>query len=808
MKIKSVLLGCVAVSAMGTFAAPAFAETAPAASNTGLSGDIVVTARRKEETLQSVPISITALSQDALTERSVTSAQDLPRLATGLVVTADSGNPGQPTFSIRGRGQVYGAATGSVETYFAELPMSSTFQMPAPPPQFFDVSNIQVLKGPQGTLFGRNTTGGAVVVVPQAPKLGVTEGYVRVQGGTYDDFQIEGAINLPLGEKFALRLAAFDWQRTGYENSSATDFVTGDPQTDVTSGAVIGGQNFNNVNTTQFRASLLAKPTDGIENTTVISYLVDKTRTASGLNLARTSTTTAVISPRCGTYCAYIDVNLYKPASKYFILANTTKVELMDGLKLKNIFGFIDSTGYGNVATSALGATNVVVPAAGAILAQLQNAYQDSNPHSYGVYIDGALIGRAQKNQQFTDELQLQGNTSDHKLSYTIGAMYDKTSQPHGVNDINFFSTSFSGLFTGFQNAVNFQSSDVLSKAVYATGSYSPIEKLNITAGFRQTWVDLTQYGAAAAYAVGDTQPLSPQTPITAFSGAYKGSTYNIGADYHIDNATMVYAGYRHGWKRGGLNPSSEGSLFAPELVDDFSLGVKSKFRISDVPVRFNMELFYDPYTGLQTSSLTVGSGQLETVTINVPKTRYQGFDADIWARPAAWLDLSASWSYNDAKFTRWDDPLVGALNPLTSNHVPYVSKNKVQASTRVHTELGNNVGEVVWLTSYNYQSTNYTSPFNTVLGVVTQGLFGMTAPATSICAGGVCGNTIPGYATVDMRLELNHAFGSKFDLAAGVTNLTNKFFLLGSGATLDLGAEGYAVGAPRMWTFEVKTRF
>ena len=812
------ILASVSLAAVAFAASPAFADDAVAtgASSAAASGsDIIVTARRKEESLQSVPVSITALSQKDLTERSVTSAADLAKLATGLVVAADSGNPSVITFSIRGRGQVYGAATGSVETYFADVPLSSTFQMPAPPPQFFDLSSFQILKGPQGTLFGRNTTGGAVVIVPQAPKLGVTEGYLRVQGGTYDDFQAEAAVNLPLGEKAALRVAAFDWQRKGYVTSSATDSVTHLTQTDVTSGLPIGAQRFNNADTTQLRASLLVKPTDGIENTTVVSYIIDKTRAASSVSLVRTSPTTAVLAPTCGIYCAYIDVSLNKPASHYLMVDNTTKIDLSDSLKLKNILGYTDASAYGNVATNAVGSSNVVVPAAGGILQKLTDNHLGT---TYGVYIDLPLIARAQKNQQFTDELQLQGTGLNNKLSYTIGGMYDQTSQPHGANDINIYSASYSGLLTNFANAVNFESTEVTSKALYASGTFSAIENLNITAGFRETWVDLTQYGSQDSYGVPGfgiyAPPISvPSGPIGVLHGSFKGSTYNLGVDYHLDNKTMVYGGYRHGWKRGGINPAGA-STFAPEMVDDFSLGVKSKFKLGDMPVRVNVELFYDPYTGMQVSSLGVSNAQLVTSTINVPKTRYQGFDADIWTQPAAWLDLSGSWSHNDAKFTRWTDPLF-AGNNLAVNQVPAVSKDRLSGNVRLHGDLPGKIGEVVWLTSYNYQSKSYTLPGNTSLGLLTEGLFLNANPIPNqpismkdICAGGVCGNTLAAYSTVDMRVELNHAFGSRFDLAASVTNLTNKFYLLGSSGTLDLGAEGFAVGAPRMWTFEVRTKF
>jgi iron complex outermembrane receptor protein len=825
------------------FGAPAYADaqatSAASAAPSADVGDIIVTARRKNESLQSVPISITALSQNDLVEHSVTSATDLAKVATGLTVTADSANPTSITFSIRGRGQVYGAATGSVETYFGDIPLSSTFQMPAPPPQFFDLNTFQVLKGPQGTLFGRNTTGGAVVILPQAPKLGVTEGYVRVQGGTYNDFQIEAAINIPLGDKAALRLAAFDWQRKGYENSSATDVLTGKTQVDAPTGLPIGSQNFNNVDTTQLRASLYLAPSDGIENTTVASYIVDKTRSSPSASLwqgARVAPTaanpfgvTVMAAPSCGNYCAYINVNLTKPASKYYIVENTTKLDITDGLKLKNIIGYINSSAYGNVATDSTASSQTFA------------------------LIDLPVSPRAQTNQQFTEELQLQGNTADNKLTYTIGGMYDKTAQPTGINDINVYSLSYSGAASNDLTAINFQSTNVLSKALYASATYAVVTGLNITGGYRKTWIDVAQSEGFSGEQIGSPAPLAPGalvcntvaaypspcnfvgynpafagipasgpnpaiagylnaagSPITTNTASFSGSTYNLGADYHVSNAVMVYGGYRHGWKRGGFNPSSQnGAVFSPETVDDFTVGVKSKFKVAEVPVRFNLELFYDKYTGLQTSYLALGGNQLITNTININKSRYQGFDADISLQPANWLDLSASWSFNDAKILKWPDLSNTALGAadLTQNPLPYVVKNKFSITPRLHTEAPGSVGEFVLMGTVNYQTKYYDNAFAVNSPIATQYSFYFNN-AASYCAGGLCGNTIPGYTTVDARIELNHAFGSRFDLAAAVTNLTNKYYLLGSSGTIEFGAEGYAVAAPRMFTFEVRTKF
>jgi iron complex outermembrane receptor protein len=206
----------VAATSFGGLASAADpATTAASSDSTATVGGVVVTARRRAEDVQKVPQSISAFSQRMLTEQSITTPQDLGKAVLSLNVSPDSANAEVTTFAIRGKGQNFGAAAGSVETYFADVPLSGPFEAPTLPIQFFDLQSLQVLNGPQGTLFGRSTTGGTVLLVPQAP-TDHFGGYLRLQGGTYNDFQAEGAINLPLGDKAALRLAGFDWQRKGW----------------------------------------------------------------------------------------------------------------------------------------------------------------------------------------------------------------------------------------------------------------------------------------------------------------------------------------------------------------------------------------------------------------------------------------------------------------------------------------------------------------------------------------------------------------------------------------------------------------
>src|SRR3984893_5317384 len=247
-------------------AAPIFAQTAQTASAGAQAPtqgveltEVIVTARRVEERLQDVPISITVFNQEQLTNRNVVNAADLAAYTPSLSANSNFGQENS-SFAIRGFVQDPGTPP-SVAVYFADVvalrgPTQGTQAGDgAGPGSFFHVQNVQVLKGPQGTLFGRNTTGGAVLFVPQKP-TSTFEGYVEAEGGNYDMKRVQAVINLPASESVRLRLAVDHNDRKGYENN-----ISG-----------IGPRDYNNVDYTAVRASAVVDMTNNIENYTIASY--------------------------------------------------------------------------------------------------------------------------------------------------------------------------------------------------------------------------------------------------------------------------------------------------------------------------------------------------------------------------------------------------------------------------------------------------------------------------------------------------------------------------------------------------------
>lgn len=793
-----------------TLAMPALAHaqdaTAPQNNETGeaesSSREIVVTARRTEERLQDVPVAITAFNQDALTQRTITTSYDLARAVPGLIVNAGSGNASLPDFSIRGRGQFFGAASGSVETYFADVPLSPPFQIPTLPPQFFDLASVQVLKGPQGTLFGRNTTGGAVLFVPAAP-TDKFEGYARAQLGDYQNRQFEAAINLPLSERVGVRLAGFYWHRKGYTRTRGgeLDFTTFRP---------LPVQYFNNQDVIELRGTVKVDLSDTLTNSTIVTWHSDKNRSSSKAIKGRPGTAfgTAIASSIIADpQLATLDTNLDRDWSSTFAVINTTVWDINDDLRLKNIFSVISARGYGNNPADVDGGS---IP---------------------GINLVSPL--RQLRNRQLVNELQLQGKASDGKIEYIIGAMHDQTRQPGRPADLNIVTNTFGFSAAGPDYDVQFRQSTFTSRSVFASLTGHVGDKLTLTAAARHTWDDIADRSIQVNNSKVNLS--APPEPTALPAGVvyldlrgqrkFKGWSYNAGVDYKLTDDVMVYGGYKHGYKRGGFNGRG-GNLadFGPEKVDNFYVGAKTSFNLGAGRGTFNIEGFWDTYHGAQRSYLDLSGGALVTTIQNVPKSRYRGFDTDVAIEPTEWLDLSANYTYVDARHLEYPDntvagalallpdafkPIFLASHPLVNNALAvnppgYNSKHKLNLQARLHGEIGGGT-ELALIPNMTYQSGFFFNDGSVRIPAIQEVLFNGGAPINALADGA---NQAPGYTLVNLRAEANHIMSKDIDIAFGVNNLTDKSYILGGGGIWSFGVDAVVFGPPRMFYGEVKFRF
>jgi iron complex outermembrane receptor protein len=834
-----------ALIGLGT-AMPALAQNetaaAPAAAqdDSADGGTIVVTARRTEERLQDVPISITVFNQQQLSNRNVINSQDLARYTPSLSANGNFGSENS-SFALRGFVQDQGTAP-SVGVYFADVvsPRGASNNIPvgdgAGPGSFFDLQNVQVLKGPQGTLQGRNTTGGAVLLVPQKP-TGKLEGYVEGSLGNYDMRRIQGAINVPVSDSFRVRLAVDHQSRDGYINN-----ISG-----------IGPRDFNDVNYTAVRLSTVADLTENLENYTIFSY--SKSDTNGSLQpviVADPAHALGAIAasqlPRQGTgfYDALQDQT--NPSSKLeqWQVINTTTWKANDNLTVKNIISYAQLK---DELNSPLFGTNFAI----------------SNPPLSFAGVN-PIPGAATADQStFTEELQLQGRAFDDRLTYQGGA-YLEVSNPLGE------SGSQSAVTNACTDVANFQCRDILAffGSLQPGGSSAPVGVINYTAsrtrfhdvglyaqatwkfndkfkatgGFRYTWdketVDsqLITYTGFPLNAVGSYSILrctnrdavnggSTNLLLDGFNAStdcrqhleQKSSapTWLIDFDYTPTQDVLVYAKYARGYRTGTIAPTvpTAYNYIQPEKVDSYEVGVKTSFR-SFVRGTFNVSGFYNDFSNQQ---IQIDFGQEPNNSITVSPT----------TAPA-----------NAGKSRIWGIEVEGSITPFTgftieggythlNTEIRSVPEFTIDSATTGYVVTGQaGVGDPLSLSPKNkYTITaNYTLPLNADIGKVTLGAtFTHTDSQLSNYSNrfytGDAGSNpatvafiqslsyLPATNLLNLNLSWNAVAGSPVDLNLFATNVTKeKYYTFLPGLAVGAGFNVASLGEPRMYGMRLKYHF
>ncbi|MDB5687884.1 MAG: TonB-dependent receptor, partial [Rhizorhabdus sp.] len=472
--------------AMFASASPLFAQTAPqaaAAEENSSMEDIVVTARRREESAQSVPISVTALSGERLQTATVQSLNDLTALAPGIRMSSEGGG-GVSTISLRGLSKTpVGETLPAVVIYFAEVALPNQgVDIPT-----YDLGNIQVLKGPQGTLFGRNTIGGAILMTPQAPTYNFN-GYAKATVGDFNLRAFEAALNVPIiSDRVALRVAGQIRRRDGTVN-------------------IIDGKDARNIHQQSLRASLLIEPLDGLTNTTIVDYfdadeipnpgIIYKNQvaafaptmnalvagqnasgrfpaplSAAGYLAALGAAADAQIA--MGPFKTRQSIPNFITARESLGIVNTTRFDLSDNLYIKNIFGFRKSK---LDITSQSDGLPLIFPTTG-----------------FQAGLDVLTGGLKSKRELMSNELQLQGSTLGGVVDFIAGGIYTED-KPVGAENGNYgprfqfggtiapsvFGPALSSFITSKSYAVFGQVGIDLSDIV--------VSGLKLNLGYRQTW--------------------------------------------------------------------------------------------------------------------------------------------------------------------------------------------------------------------------------------------------------------------------------------------------------------------------------
>ena len=806
----------------------AVASAKPATESTGATptSDIVVTAQRRSERLSRVPVSVVAFNAQTLQSKVITSEQDLGTIVPGLLVK-NGQTANQLSYSMRGQTlDPFSGTSPAVLPYLNEVPYSPYNTATS----FFDLDSLQVLKGPQGTLFGRNATGGAVLYTTPMPgdHLG---GNLIVRAGQRGTFQVQGAIDLRIAPNvLAIRLAGDYSKERGFIHNRYTGNTLGDR--DSQSG----------------RATIVFTPAAGFKNTTLVQYdhfggtegqgsiytyytspnstgqqyinngitsvlntngspltstLDTVYNTFSGLlfNLNGNHLGDSNLTPgpafapgrfpggvlgnaaytRAHPYDIFLQYDL-PHRSKNIFVSNTAQYDASDSLKIKNI------TSYNHTSTTL--PTNL----AGGPFGALWTYNNPNNPT--GISGDGGPGGQTFIATTYTEELQLQGKLLDDRLRYTFGGFYShfdhSDTTPVNVG-AEIDPTAGAAAAFGLPVDVDYSATGKdISKAIYAQIDYSLTSRLKFTAGGRYTWesVSLRQNPGSVFIVLGVTTAQNVQRR------KLSDPSWTFNLQYQINDSNMVYIAQRGSFRSGNFNvvvlPLNDANFFRNENAKDIEVGYKFSGRIGELPARLNVAAYEVKVTNAQHAIYAVVGGNPAGFTVNVPEQKTKGIEVDGTIGLARWLDLDATVAYTDAKYTKGVvdvSKLTGvAGSTIRVDSYPDTPKWSGTVGADLKFPVSEDIGQVVLHGDVYAQTKTY---FSSAEGSITPG------------------TRLKGYEIANMRLSWNNIMRSKFSAAIYAKNVFDKFYYA-SGYALG-AAGGYNTaypGAPRTVAAELSVKF
>ena len=627
-KKSRLLVGLLSATAVVSFGVPSYAQV----------DEIIVTARKTEESLQDVPIAVTAFTGDFLETSGLTEFTDIAKVTPNFDIREDGvSGSGFSTITIRGQTALNRELSSdqAVGITVNGAPITRGTNLFS---NLFDIEQVEVLKGPQGTLFGKNTTGGAVVVTTTAPKLDTFEGYVEADIGNFDRNDFEGVVNVG-GEDWAIRLGAAIQNRDGLQFGVQRVFdpqVAGFPTTPTLDGVTSEtGQEFATDNEVFYRASVLYEPSDELS----IRVNADYHETDEFIQGSRVLNVGAL--PIGG--------------GLFFPIAVPTDPE----------FGqFAASQQFGTPPTLFADETNINATVKYDFgVAQLESitSYRDqflaiSNPFAT-VAVD---IG--QDSDIFAQELRLSGDALADRLNWQVGGFYS-IEEGEDQDDVG---------------GIRLTASENETLAFFGQGTYDITDQLAFTGGLR--WTDENRSVALVTESRDDGFISVPDRDVS-----FDAFSWTAGLDYKVTDDSLVYASISRGFRSGGIDDerlnltgpepvvaadgtvttlTAEDITVDPEFVINYEVGLKADFLNNTV--RWNSAAFYSDYTDIQVQTfdpVLVDANNQAVITIaNGAEAEVYGFETELNYIPNDNLSLGGTLGYTKADFQEFifEDPASG----------------------------------------------------------------------------------------------------------------------------------------------------
>ncbi|MGH6617143.1 TonB-dependent receptor [Sphingomonas sp.] len=780
---RSALSGllCAGTAMMALAATPAFAQSVaqPPSDEAGTprdaaasgDGDIIVTARRREENLQKSPVAVTAFSGAQLESRGITNVQELANVTPGLSMASALGSTLGGTAAIRSQSQPETSEMSldpSVGFYVDDVYIARQNGIF---PGLFDIQSVQTLKGPQGTLFGRNTTGGAVLVTTRQPELGVVGGFGKVMIGNYDARLYQGGVNLPLGDNIAIRAGGSINRRDGFARG------------------ILTGHQFENEHNEAYRLQALFRISDSTRLTLAYNGAhADQGGVAYFLTEVDTNPATGIANSISIGQAAAAGGSVSGFTSLADVLARQT-----DPRRINSTAGAFEKLRTNQVAATLdfkIGETSGKIIAAHRHLISLSAYDQDASPFS--------LLGLDHvdmREKQDSAELRFNGTSLGGSLDWIAGAYYMRETG----NDLVVFEQ------LGLSQAT--LDSDIRNEtySAFVQADYKFTSKLSATAGIRvgrdNRRMENRHTTLTPPNIVGCQ--LDPAINLDLATGgcrsfAKAGFTqyaYQLGLTYQANDRLLLYATTKRGFRSGVLNEraveAATQAPLKPEVIYDFEAGAKLSWSATpDLRGYLNSAVYYSIFNNRQISFSDITPAFVATTVIESAKRAHTwGFEVEAGVNYSDWLSLTASVAHTDPKYDVFTRRTTGI--DVSGQAVSNTPKWQYALGARVSQPLGS-IGRGFLQADYAYTGRQF---------------FGFS-PRPSV--------SDPGHGLLNLSAGIDKIGDHNIAVHGFVKNATNKTYLanavntgfFGEASQAFFGMALGALGAPRTYGVEVSFDF
>jgi iron complex outermembrane receptor protein len=809
----------IGVSAIGLIATSAFAQDAATQSSEpeGLT-EIVVSAQKRDENLQDVPIAISALGAEALAQKGITGVDDIAGFVPNVEIkntVSFAGSSQILVASIRGIGQndfAFNLEPG-VGVYIDGVYYARSLGAVV---DLLDLQRIEVLKGPQGTLFGRNTIGGALNIVTRRPDNNF--GYqMEATTGRFARTDVRGSVDIPLAETLLSQFSFSYKHRNGYQRRLPFPAAAGkitDRGSFRTAGPVGGSDTQGGENVFNARTKLEWKPAAGL------TFLLAADYTRADQEARPTTLLATFAGPTDGTALAAYNGCLFGAAPPFVCSTRGTVNTSYFGVNVdsnpnNDRLPFTDALITKNIDTNYSNGSNFDKLTSWGV--SLDTDYELAADHSiksitafrklssqFGAEITGSPFvandaSFDMRQEQFSQELQLSSKLFEGRLKSVIGLYYFQESG-------SLLDTPIIG--EGLIQIFGPNDFDNKAWAVFANEEFAITDRWGLTFGIRYSEEtkkfegqqrDLNSFFLR-------TRGIDPSLPLTPAQRAilpipsdqtrifpvgrqqlnFSDVSIRLGTQYKVTDDVLAYYSYSQGFKSGGFttrlldlvagpNPNDISSLiFRPESADTHEIGLKSK--LFDNHLRLNMAAFSTKFTDIQ---ITTFNG-ISPVFSNAGEAKLDGFEAEAEARVGN-LNLNAGIGYLDARYTKLGAGATISIN----NDLVNAPKWTVTAGGNYNIDIGSAGSRIMLGANYNYRSAVSPDAENSPY---------LRAPGVGIV------NTSIGF----------HAPEDAWALTFGVTNLTDERFIVGGFDQSKPGQIGYVGGSyspPQQWYLTLRVK-